>query len=330
MRFLFTFMCYNKIVQRFGVDYMQYLFGVDIGGTTVKIGLVSYEGELLDKFEIKTNVANNGESILTDIRDAIYSYLNSKAINKNDVLGIGFGIPGPVVNNVVYKCTNLGWDVLNIHDEFSKLLDWNPVIAATNDANAAALGELYYCKNPNITSSVMFTLGTGVGGGVVLNNTVLNGVNGGAGELGHIKIDTVHQFKCNCGGVGCLETVASATGVVNLANKYLQTQDSVLKNEEVTAKAVFDAAKAGDELALKVVKEVGDYIGKAAAFVSAVVDPDVFIIGGGVSRAGKILTDVIEEKYRHYAFHISRKTPFILASLGNDGGMLGAALLAKR
>ena len=309
---------------------MQYLFGIDIGGTTVKIGLVSYEGDLLDKFEIKTNVENNGESILTDIRDAIYNYLDAKAINKADVLGIGFGIPGPVVHNVVYKCTNLGWDVLNIEEEFSKLLDWNPIIAATNDANAAALGELYHCKNPNVTSSVMFTLGTGVGGGVVLNNTVLNGVNGGAGELGHIKIDNVHQYKCNCGGVGCLETVASATGVVNLAKEYLPNYDTVLKNvPALTAKAVFDAAKAGDEMALKVVKEVGDYIGKAAAFVSAVVDPDIFIIGGGVSRAGTILTDVIEERYCHYAFHISRKIPFVLASLGNDGGMLGAALLAK-
>ena len=309
---------------------MNYLFGIDIGGTTVKIGLVSYDGEILDKFEIKTNVENNGFSILTDIRDAIYGYLDSKSIAKNDVVGIGFGIPGPVVNNVVYKCTNLGWGILNIEEEFGKLLDWNPVIAATNDANAAALGELNHCKNPDIKSSVMFTLGTGVGGGVVLNNTVLNGAHGGAGELGHFKIDNIHQFKCNCGGVGCLETVASATGVVNLAKEYLSHYDSVLKTvSEVTAKAVFDAAKEGDELALKVVREVGDYIGKAAAYVAAVVDPDIFIIGGGVSRAGKILTDVIEERYRHYAFHISRNTPFVLASLGNDGGMLGAALLAK-
>ena len=310
---------------------MRYLLGIDIGGTTVKIGLVSYEGDILDKFEIKTNIENNGSSILTDIRDAIYAYLASKSIDRKDVLGIGFGIPGPVVNNTVYKCTNLGWGVVNIEDEFGKLLDWKPVIAATNDANAAALGEQSQCKDRNISSSVMFTLGTGVGGGIILNNTVLNGANGGAGELGHFKIDHVHQYKCNCGGVGCLETVASATGVVRLAKEYLPNYKSVLKNlSEITAKDVFDAAKTGDELALKVVEEVGDYIGKAAAFVSAVVDPDIFIIGGGVSRAGKILTDVIEERYRHYAFHISRKTPFVLASLGNDGGMLGAALLAKR
>ena len=309
---------------------MNYLFGIDIGGTTVKIGLVSCDGDILDKFEIKTNVENNGSSILVDIRDAIYGYLASKSIDRKSILGIGFGIPGPVVDNVVYKCTNLGWGILNIEEEFGKLLDWNPVIAATNDANAAALGELSQCKGLNVSSSVMFTLGTGVGGGIILNNKVLNGVNGGAGELGHFKIDEVHKYKWNCGSEGCLETVASATGVVRLANEYLPNFNSVLKNvSEITAKAVFDAAKEGDELALKVVREVGDYIGKAAALVAAVVDPDIFIIGGGVSRAGKILTDVIEERYRHYAFHISRKTPFVLASLGNDGGMLGAALLAK-
>lgn len=312
---------------------MQYLIGVDIGGTTVKIGLVSYAGVIIDKFEIKTNIENNGESILTDIRDAIYDFLAQNNIDKEMVHGIGFGVPGPVVNNIIYKCTNLGWGIVNIVEEFGKLLDWNPTIAATNDANAAALGELHHCNDSNINSSVMFTLGTGVGGGVILNNQVLNGVHGGAGELGHIQIDTVHNYRCNCGGYGCLETVASATGVVRLAKEYLLTNDSSLKAIDVnnlTAKDVFDAAKSGDELAIKVVKEVGYYIGKAAAFVSAVVDPDIFIIGGGVSRAGKILTDVIEENYRHHAFHISKKTPFVLATLGNDGGMIGAALLAKQ
>ena len=306
---------------------MQYLLGIDIGGTTVKIGLVSHAGVIIDKFEIKTNVENNGQSILSDIRDAIYDYLDKNSISHDKIHGIGFGVPGPVVNNVIYKCTNLGWGIVNIVEEFGKLLDWDPVIAATNDANAAALGELHHCNDGNSHSSVMFTLGTGVGGGVILNHQVLNGVHGGAGELGHIQIDTKHNYRCNCGGYGCLETVASATGVVRLAKEYLETETSSLNAETLTAKDVFDAAKAGDALALKVVNEVGYYIGKAAAFVSAVVDPDMFIIGGGVSRAGKILLDVIEENYRHHAFHISKNTPFVLASLGNDGGMIGAALL---
>ncbi len=308
---------------------MQYLFGIDIGGTTVKIGLLSHEGQIIEKFEIKTNVENNGASILSDIRNAIYSFLYEKKINKELVTGIGFGVPGPVVNNIIYKCTNLGWGIVDIVEEFGSLLDWRTNIAATNDANAAALGEMNYCNDKNIKSSVLMTLGTGVGGGIILNNRVLNGAHGGAGELGHMQIDRVHNYKCNCGGVGCLETVASATGVVRLAKDYLPNYNSVLKNVEITSKAVFDAAKAGDELALKVVREVGEYIGRAAALISAVADPDVFIIGGGVSKAGKILIDVIEENFRKHAFHVSRNIPFVLAGLGNDAGMVGAALLAK-
>ena len=311
---------------------MKYLIGIDIGGTTVKIGLLSHKGEILEKFEIKTNVENNGESILSDIRDAIYSFLDSKMIEKENVTGIGFGVPGPVVNNIIYKCTNLGWGIVDIVDSFGSLLDWKPIIAATNDANAAALGEMHYCGDSNVNSSVLMTLGTGVGGGIILNHKVLNGAHGGAGELGHMQVDTVHNYKCNCGGVGCLETVASATGVVRLAKEYLPDSNSLLKNieyDKITAKDVFDAAKSGDELAMKVVKEVGQYIGLAAAFISTVVDPDVFIIGGGVSKAGPILTDVIEGNFRIHAFHVSRNIPFVLAKLGNDAGMVGAALLAK-
>ena len=309
---------------------MKYLFGIDIGGTTVKIGLLSHEGVIIEKFEIKTNIENNGASILTDIRDAIYSFLDKKNIDREQVIGIGFGVPGPVVNNVIYKCTNLGWGIVDIVEAFGSLLDWKPVIAATNDANAAALGEMHYCGDSNVNSSVLMTLGTGVGGGIILNNKVLNGAHGGAGELGHMQVDHVHKYECNCGGVGCLETVASATGVVRLAKEYLGTIKSNLDElADITAKDVFDAAKAGDELAMKVVSEVGEYIGKAAAFISTVVDPDVFIIGGGVSKAGNILTDVIEVNFRKHAFHVSRNIPFVLAKLGNDAGMVGAALLTK-
>ena len=312
---------------------MKYLLGVDIGGTTVKIGLVSYIGVIIDKFEIKTNIEENGKYILSDIKNAIYSFLEESNISRTSVTGIGFGVPGPVVNNVIYKCTNLGWGIVDIVKEFGSLLDWNPIIACTNDANAAALGEMHHCNDSTISSSVLMTLGTGVGGGIILNHNVLNGAHGGAGELGHMQVDKVHNFRCNCGGYGCLETVASATGVVNLAKEYYGTIKSSLEEidyDNLTAKDVFDAAKAGDELSLKVVKEVGEYIGLASAHISTVVDPDVFIIGGGVSKAGKILIDVIVESFRKHAFHVSRNIPFVLASLGNDAGMVGAALLAKQ
>ena len=310
---------------------MKYLLGIDIGGTTVKIGLVSYIGIIIDKFEIPTNTENNGASILGDIKDAIYSFLEKKGIERTLVTGIGFGVPGPVVNNVINKCTNLGWGIVDIVKEFGSLLDWNPLIACTNDANAAALGEMHHCNDSSISSSVLMTLGTGVGGGIILNHNVLNGAHGGAGEFGHMQVDKVHNYKCNCGGYGCLETVASATGVVRLAKQYLGSKPSALDEvENITAKDVFDAAKANDELALKVVKEVWEYIGLAAAHISTVVDPDIFIIGGGVSKAGNILIDVIKDSFRTHAFHVSKDIPFALATLGNDAGMVGAALLAKQ
>ena len=310
---------------------MQYLFGVDIGGTTVKIGLVSYEGKLLDSFEIKTNTADCGKNILPDVKNAIYSYLEEKNISKNDVVGIGFGVPGPVCNNVVNGCVNLGWKVLDIPQEFGKLLDFNPVISCANDANVAALGEMQAYDEEAISNAVMFTLGTGVGGGIIINNKIVDGVNGASGELGHLHLDTVHKYKCTCGLNGCLETVASATGVVRLAKEYLNTMPSVLNDlEDFSCKEIFDAAKNNDPLALKVIDEVAYYIGLAASIVACVVDPSVFIIGGGVSKAGKILIDAIQEHYKKLVFHPSVNTPFVLAKLGNNAGMLGAALLAKK
>lgn len=308
---------------------MNYLFGVDIGGTTVKIGLVSLEGKIVDKFEIKTNTDNNGDSILVDIRDAIYDYLNKNNISHQEVLGIGFGVPGPVCNNVVNRCVNLGWPVKDVKKEFLQLLDWVPCVLCANDANVAALGEMSACTL-DVNSAVMFTLGTGVGGGIILNRKILDGANGAAGELGHLKLDRVHNFTCGCGLTGCLETVASATGVVRLAKKYLETRQSVLSDvEDLSCKVIFDAAKAGDQLAIDVANELGDYIALAASIVAATVDPELFIIGGGVSKAGTYLLDIIKEKYQKYAFRPVKDTPFVLASLGNDAGMLGAALLAK-
>ena len=306
---------------------MKYLFGIDIGGTTVKIGLISYSGTIVDKFEIKTNTENKGASILSDIRDALYSYMAENDIKKESVKGIGFGIPGPVANNFVLVCPNLGWENKFVAEEFRRLIDWDPIIRCANDANVAALGEMHACGG-NYKNVSMFTLGTGVGGAVILNGKILDGVNGHSGEFGHFHADHKYNFMCNCGKEGCLETVASATGVVRLAKTFLKNEQSALSNiSSLTAKDVFDAAKKGDPVALKVVDEVGDYIGKAASIVAMVADPEVFIIGGGVSKAGQFLLDAIQKGYQRYAFGATKNTKFILASLGNDGGMLGAALL---
>ena len=310
----------------------MYLFGVDIGGTTIKIGLIKEEdNQIIEKFVINTNRDNNGTAILPDVRDAIYEAIERNKLSKADIKGIGFGVPGPVSNDIVHKCINLGWGYVDVSKEFKALLDFDTNVSCGNDANCAALGEMYCGNDSDLSSAVMFTLGTGVGGGIIINGKPIDGFNGAGGELGHMHVDSVHNYECNCGLKGCLETVASATGVVRLAKEYLPSSNSSLKElTEITCKDVFDAAKAGDELGLKVVDELGYYIGLAASYLAIVVDPEAFIIGGGVSKAGQILIDSISKHYANFAFHSVKNTSFILASLGNDGGMLGAALLAKK
>jgi glucokinase len=310
---------------------MQYLFGVDIGGTTVKIGLVSYEtNKLLDKFEIVTSTKNNGDAILPDVVAAIKNYCNEKQIDYKDIKGIGLGVPGAVSNGVVNKCINLGWGVKNVVKDFKELLGFETIVECDNDANCAALGEMLCGDDSTYHSAIMLTLGTGVGGGIILNGKPISGFTGAAGELGHMHVDAKYNFKCNCGLTGCLETVASATGVVRVAKEFLKTEKSVLVNDEnLTCKDVFDAAKSGDELALKVVDELGYHIGLATSLLAVTTNPEVFIIGGGVSRAGQILIESIEKHFQKFAYHAVKNTKFILASLGNDSGMLGAALLTK-
>ena len=311
---------------------MEYLFGIDIGGTTIKIGFLDNDANLIDKFEIPTNKRDNGDKILIDVRDAILNYIKKNNISKDSIKGIGFGIPGPVSNGIVRGCVNLGWKEKDVCNEFKSLIDFSPIIACGNDANVAALGEMRKGTENNYRNAVMFTLGTGVGGGIILNGKPIDGAHGAGGELGHLHLDYTHNFQCNCGLKGCLETVASATGVVRIAKKYLVNSPSSLHAiniDDLTCKDIFDAAKAGDALALKIVDEVAYYIAYGASVVAAVVDPEVFIIGGGVSRAGKILIESIEKHYEKLAFFALKNTPFILASLGNDGGMVGAALLTK-
>ncbi len=303
----------------------QYAFGIDLGGTTVKIGFFSSEGILLDKWEIPTRKENNGEQILPDIGRAVLSYLEEHGLSAGDLLGVGIDVPGAVLEEgIVNRCANLGWGVVHVADELSGMLGGIPIRVA-NDANAAALGEISRLRE--YSSIVMVTLGTGVGGGVIQNRQIVTGAFGAAGEIGHIPVCPEETEVCGCGKKGCLEQYASATGIVRLARKKLQEtdRDSLLRqNGELSARKVLDAAKAGDELALELLEEVGEYLGRALASISCVLDPQAFVIGGGVSRAGEILINVIRKYYRKYAFHASRDTAFLLATLGNDAGMYGA------
>lgn len=307
----------------------EYIFGVDIGGTTIKLGLFKAEGKLLEKWEIETRKENEGKYILKDIVETLENKLNEKNISKENVLGIGIGVPGPVKDDgTVLRCVNLGWEIFNIVDKVNKLI--NLPIRAGNDANVAALGEIWQGGGKGYKNAVMVTLGTGVGGGIVIDGKIIPGSNGAGGEIGHIKVSDNETEYCGCGNKGCLEQYASATGIVNLANKALRTTktESKLKEfEYLSAKDIFDSAKAGDELALTLVDDFSNNLGKALANISCVIDPEIFVIGGGVSKNGDVLIKNITRHFKENAFHASRNTKFELAKLGNDAGIYGAARL---
>ncbi|MBP3620880.1 MAG: ROK family glucokinase [Lachnospiraceae bacterium] len=305
----------------------KYVFGVDIGGTTVKIGLFSVEGELLDKWEITTRTDEGGKYILSDIAESVKDKMTEKLINKEDVAGIGMGVPGPVKEDgTVLRCVNLGWGIFNAAEELEKLIGLP--VKAGNDANMAALGEMWQGGGKGYKDIVMVTLGTGVGGGIILGGKMLSGVNGAGGEIGHIQVNTDETEVCGCGRKGCLEQYTSATGIVRSANIALNNTDkpsSLRSVQYVSAKEVFDAAKNGDELASQLVENHGKCLGKALSNIACVVDPEVFVIGGGVSKAGDIITKTTEKYFQENAFHACKKTKFTLATLGNDAGMYGGA-----
>ncbi len=306
-----------------------YAFGVDIGGTTVKLGLFSTDGTLMDKWEIPTVTENGGAAVLPDVAESIKAKLAEKSISANEVEGIGIGVPGPVDSDyTVHKCINLGWGVFNVAKRMNELLPEIPKVAAGNDANVATLGELWQGGGKGYDSAVMFTLGTGVGGGVIVDGKIVAGKNGGAGELGHITVEPTETVQCNCGKYGCLEQYASANGIVRLAKTMLEGCDtpSALRNmDKFTSKDICDLARDGEEMALAIVDRFGEYLGRALSFVSCTVDPDVFIIGGGMSRAGDIIVEPIMKYYRKYAFHVSTGTTASIAILGNDAGIYGCA-----
>ena len=308
-----------------------YAFGADIGGTTVKIGLFSTQGDLLEKWEIPTRTQDNGEHILADTARAIALKMAQRNISPDQVEGIGLGVPGPVdSDSTVNKCVNLGWGVLNVKQRMNQLLPEIPNVAAGNDANVAALGEFWQGGGKGGRSAVMFTLGTGVGGGVVLDGRLVSGANGGAGEVGHMTVEPGETVRCSCGKYGCLEQYASANGIVRMARVMLaqcDTPSSLRDMESFTAREICDLAREGEEMARRIVERCGDYLGRAMSYAACTIDPDVFIIGGGMSRAGTILTDAAEKYYRKYAFHVSAGTPIVIARLGNDAGIYGCAKL---
>lgn len=308
---------------------MNYVFGADIGGTTVKLGLFTVDGILREKWEIPTRTENGGEQVLPDVAASIRAAMTRHGVAAAQVEGIGIAVPGPVdAENTVYKCVNLGWGVFNVKARMNELLPEIPRVAAGNDANVAALGELWQGGGQGCRSAVMITLGTGVGGGVVLDGQIVAGRNGGAGEIGHMTVEPAETTACTCGKHGCLEQYASARGIVRMAKEMLaecDTPSSLRGMEDFTSKELCELAAAGDAMALAVMERFGDYLGRAMSFISCTVDPEVYIIGGGMSRGGSIVTETVLRYYRKYAFHVSAGTGIALARLGNDAGIYGCA-----
>ena len=309
---------------------MKYGFGVDIGGTTVKIAFFDEQGTMLAKWEIPTVTADGGKQILPDIAASIRQYVEKESVNPAEVIGVGVGVPGPVNSKgVVNKCVNLGWGVFNIAEELGNLVGFP--VKAGNDANVAALGEFWKGGGKGCDNMIFVTLGTGVGGGIVVEGQLLHGAHGAGGEIGHLVLNRDETEKCGCGKQGCVEQYCSATGIVRMAKKALAGFEGASKLadfEPLTCKDIFDCGKAGDELATKVLNQYFAYLGEFLGNLCNVVNPEAVVLGGGVSKAGQVLLDGTRPYFDKAVFHAARGARFELASLGNDAGAYGAFKLA--
>lgn len=307
---------------------MKYAFGVDIGGTTVKIGLVNTNGDIDEKWEIKTDTSNGGENILKDVAKSISDKMAERKLSKEDICGVGLGVPGPVDSKgIVHNAVNLGWGTFNVDEKMEALTGLK--CRTGNDANVAALGEMFKGGGMGYESIVMVTLGTGVGGGIIIDSNIVNGSMGAGGEIGHIHVNDEETIACGCGNYGCLEQYASATGIARTAREMLEKYDgkTMITKDDTSAKAVFDAVKAGDELGIMVAQKFGDVLGKGLSVIADVVNPEAFVIGGGVSKAGEVVLDYIRPSFAKHVFKGASNAKLVLATLGNDAGTIGAAKL---
>ena len=306
----------------------KYVFGVDVGGTTIKMGFFTVEGELLEKWEIPTRRENNSENVLPDIAAAIDSKLAERGIDKAEVSGVGFGVPGPVTKDgIIQMNANLGWRNKHVAKELGELTGL-PCMGG-NDVKTAGLGERWKGGAAEYDNAVFITLGTGVAAAIIVEGKVVTGSVGAGGEIGHIHVEDNETEMCACKKYGCLEQYSSATGIVRLAKRRLAKDDtpSAIRKDNVTAKDVFDAVKAGDALAIEVAEQFGDYLGKGMAIIAVALNPEIFVIGGGVSKAGEILFDYIVPAFKKYSFSAVHNAKFAIATLGNDAGIYGAAKL---
>ncbi|MGI6787411.1 MAG: ROK family protein [Acholeplasmataceae bacterium] len=308
---------------------MKYYFGVDVGGTEIKFGFFDGTKRLLDTLKIKTPTENVRQELVDLLYENITKRLAEQEADINSLYGIGIAIPGPVINGVINFCANLnvGYDFDIAKAVIEKFGKPDLKVVVGNDANLAAYGEYKVLGRSNISNLVFITLGTGVGGGVIVNGKLATGFTGAAGEIGHIPYDIKNNRTCGCGGYGCVETVAGTAGMIQTANDLMKKESSIMKDKTLTPKVIFDSAKEGDLVALKVVDTVSEAIGHMAAIISTVVDPELYIIGGGVSQSGQFLISKINYHFQKLARFQTGKAKFELARLGNDAGFYGAFYL---
>lgn len=307
---------------------MDYVYGIDIGGTSIKVGLFSLPNiTLINTYELKTPKSNHEKSIFTVIIDEIDKINQDLGINFEHILGIGLAIPCPVKNGYVIKCANLKWSQSNVVEAFKNILPDHVEVAVANDANLAAYGENESLEKP-FSNVVFYTMGTGIGGGIIINHKLIEGSLGMAGEIGHMPVSSEIEEVCGCGSRGCLEQICGTKAMIDYAKMRLNTIESHLAHvKELTIKEIFDAAKAGDDLALEVVDRVSKHMGLSASTLAVTLDPEAFIIGGGISKAGDFLLERIKHYYKQSARFHTGTIPFLLAKTGNSAGMVGGAYL---
>jgi glucokinase len=315
----------------------KWYVGVDIGGTTIKMAFVTSEGEIVTKWEIPTNKEDGGKHITSDIARAIDEKCEELGETKEILFSIGLGAPGFINMDTgfIYQAVNIGWKDFPLKDQLEE--ETGLSVTVDNDANIAALGEMWTGAGDGASNLLCITLGTGVGGGIIANGQILHGVNGMAGEIGHYTSIAEGGAPCNCGKTGCLETIASATGISRLAEEGVQNHpDSALKfvfeqNQTISSKDVFDAAKSEDKLAVSILDEVCFHLGLALANLANALNPEKIVLGGGVSKAGDILLTYLEEHFKRFALRrVAEGCEFKIATLGNDAGVIGGAWLAKQ
>ena len=312
---------------------MAVIFGIDIGGNAVKYGLFDDGGRLLESWQTVTDRMDGGANIVAEAGLAVREKCAERGISAADIAGIGVGVPGTALpDGRVVRCVNLGWnETRNVAGELE--LATGAPVRVGNDANLAALGEQFAGAARGADDALMLTLGTGIGAGIISGGRLLTGAFSAAGEVGHIHVNDEETERCNCGAAGCLEQYCTVTGFVRVARRLLETFSTASPLREMqdgpgfTVRDLFDLAKDGDQIASLAVDIGCGYLGRAAAICANILNPEVIVVGGGISAAGGIILERMRPDFERYAFPDCRGARLVLAELGNDAGIIGAARL---